>query len=403
MAIENSSRASAVKTELERIEVRLIHLSDLHLGKRVNEFSMIEDQKYILNEILRIIDEADADGVIMAGDIYDKSVAPVEAVVVLDDFLKALADRKLPVFIISGNHDSAERMAFASQLIDMSGIHIAPVYDGQVRKVSLEDEHGIVDIHMLPFVKPVHVRRAFPDEKITSYNDALKVVIDNMDIDRSHRNVLVTHQFVTGASRSDSEEKTVGGTDNVDESVFEGFDYVALGHIHGPQNISERIRYCGTPLKYSFSETAHCKSVTIADLGEGAGGACSLTVSTAELVPLHDMVEIRGRYEDLMDRSTYAGTTLGTDYLHVTLTDEEEVINAMGRLQSVYSNIMKLDYDNRRTRTGREIEAAADVNEKTPQELFAELYKQQNNADISEEQADLIDSLVRSIWEGEDK
>ena len=322
MAIENSSRAFAVKTELERIEVRLIHLSDLHLGKRVNEFSMIEDQKYILNEILRIIDEAGADGVIMAGDIYDKSVAPVEAVVVLDDFLKALADRKLPVFIISGNHDSAERMAFASQLIDMSGIHIAPVYDGQVRKVSLEDEHGIVDIHMLPFVKPVHVRRAFPDEKITSYNDALKVVIDNMDIDRSHRNVLVTHQFVTGASRSDSEEKTVGGTDNVDGSVFEGFDYVALGHIHGPQNISERIRYCGTPLKYSFSEAAHHKSVTIVDLGEGAGGACNLTVSTEKLVPLHDMVEIRGRYEDLMDRSTYAGTTLGTDYLHVTLTDE---------------------------------------------------------------------------------
>lgn len=386
-----------------RVEVRLIHLSDLHLGKRVNEFSMIEDQKYILNEILRIIDEADADGVIMAGDIYDKSVAPVEAVVILDDFLKALADRKLPVFIISGNHDSAERMAFASQLIDMSGIHISPAYDGHVRSFALEDEHGIVDIHMLPFVKPAHVRRAFPDEKINGYTDALKVVIDNMQIDRSHRNVLVTHQFVTGASRSDSEEKTVGGTDNVDALVFEGFDYVALGHIHGPQNITDRIRYCGTPLKYSFSETAHHKSVTIVDLGEGAGGTCSLTISTEELVPMHDMVEIRGRYEELMDRRRYAGTTLENDYLHVTLTDEEDVINAMGRLQSVYRNIMKLDYDNRRTRTGREIEGASDINEKTPQELFAELYEQQNNAAMSEEQARLIDSLVSSIWEEEKK
>ena len=383
--------------------MKLIHLSDLHIGKRVNGFSMLDDQKRILEQIIGIVDAEQPDAVIIAGDVYDKSVPSTDAVQVFDDFLYCLSRRKIHVFVISGNHDSAERMAFASQLIDMAGIHIAPVYDGTVRKFALEDEHGIVDIHLLPFVKPVHVRRAFPDEKITGYTDALKVVIDNMDIDRSHRNVLVTHQFVTGASRSDSEEKTVGGTDNVDGSVFEGFDYVALGHIHGPQNISERIRYCGTPLKYSFSETAHCKSVTIADLGEGAGGACSLTVSTAELVPLHDMVEIRGRYEDLMDRSTYAGTTLGTDYLHVTLTDEEEVINAMGRLQSVYSSIMKLDYDNRRTRTGREIEAAAHVNEKTPQELFAELYKQQNNADMSEEQADLIDSLVRSIWEGEDK
>ncbi|MDO4393639.1 MAG: exonuclease SbcCD subunit D [Bacillota bacterium] len=382
--------------------MKLVHLSDLHLGKQVNEFPMIEEQKYILAEIIRIIDESRADAVIVAGDIYDKSVPAVEAVRLLGDFLQELAARKLPVFIISGNHDSAERLAFASSLIDMSGIHISPVYDGQVSSFSLEDEYGIVDIHLLPFIKPVHVRRAFQDEKINSYNDALKVAIEHMDINMEHRNVLVTHQFVTGASRSDSEEKTVGGTDNVDAAAFESFDYVALGHIHRPQNIGERIRYCGTPLKYSFSEANHNKSVTIVELGEGAGGECSLTLSTEELVPEHDMVELRGTYEQLMDRNTYEGTSLESDYVHITLTDEEDVINAMGRLQSVYRNIMKLDYDNIRTRTESTVRAAQDLKKKKPANLFAELYEMQNGVPMSEEQSVLLDKLVKSIWEGEE-
>ena len=230
--------------------MKLIHLSDLHLGKRVNEFSMLEDQAYILQEILEIIDDEAPDAVLVAGDVYDKSIPPAEAVELFDDFLVRLARRKLPVFIISGNHDSPERLAFAGRLIDASGIHLSPVYHGCVEPLTLCDEHGEVDIFMLPFVKPANVRRFFPDEAIDSYTDALRVAIGRMPVDPARRSVLVTHQFVTGAARCESEELSVGGSDNVDSSVFDAFDYVALGHLHGPQNVAEeRVRYCGTPLK----------------------------------------------------------------------------------------------------------------------------------------------------------
>ena len=225
--------------------MKLIHLSDLHLGKRVNEFSMLEDQRDILKIILDIIDREEPDAVILAGDIYDKPVPPAEAVQLFDDFLYNLARRDLQIFVISGNHDSPERIAFGSRLLDRSGVHLSPVYHGEVEPVVLEDRYGPVCIYMLPFIKPTHVRRYFPDEGIESYTDAVRTAIRKMGVDRSSRNVLVTHQFVTGAARSESEETSVGGSDNVDAQVFDDFDYVALGHIHGPQNIdSERIRYC---------------------------------------------------------------------------------------------------------------------------------------------------------------
>ena len=249
--------------------MKLIHLSDLHLGKRVNEFSMIEDQEYILREILGIVREEEPDGVLIAGDIYDKSVPSVEAVELFDDFLKRLARQKTPVFIISGNHDSPERLAFAAELIEPSGIYIAPAYNGKVAPVSLSDAHGEVHIYMLPFIKPVHVRRIFPEDKVESYTDAVRAAIAHMNVAESERNILMTHQFVTGAARSDSEDICVGGSDNVDASVFQVFDYVALGHIHGPQNAGgEKARYCGSPLKYSFSEAGHRKSVTVVEMEE---------------------------------------------------------------------------------------------------------------------------------------
>ena len=248
--------------------MKLIHLSDLHLGKRVNEYSMVEDQKYILKEILRIIDEVSCDGVIIAGDVYDKSVPSAEAVTLFDDFLCDLADRHLRVFVISGNHDSAERMSFGARLIDAAGIHISPAYNGHTAPITLTDEYGKINIYMLPFVKPVNVRKFFEDEIIETYTDAMRVAVSNMSINTEERNILVTHQFVTGATRTESEEISVGGTDNVDVSVFDGFDYVALGHIHSPQSCSEaRVRYSGTPLKYSFSEAKDEKSVTVITLG----------------------------------------------------------------------------------------------------------------------------------------
>ena len=377
--------------------MKLIHLSDLHIGKRVNEVSMIEDQEYILHQILRIIKEEKADAVLLCGDIYDKSIPSAEAVTLFDDFLNRLARLHVTVFAISGNHDSPERLAFGNRLMEGAGIHISPVYDGSISPLQLTDAHGTVNFWLLPFIKPAHVKRYYPDEAIESYTDACRVAVEKMGVDTSVRNVLLTHQFVTGAVTCESEELSVGGSDNVDASVFAGFDYVALGHIHGPQNVgSNKIRYCGTPLKYSFSEVGHYKSVTVVGLGEKG----NLELHTAALTPLHDMRVIRGSFGEVTSKSFYEGTATD-DYLQVILTDEEDVPEAIGKLRVIYPNIMKLTYDNTRTRTHQMIDGAADVEQKTPLQLFGELYEQQNNQPMSEEQSRFVQELIESIWEGD--
>ncbi len=375
--------------------MKLIHLSDLHIGKRVNEVSMIEEQAYILSQILDIIDAEQPGAVLISGDVYDKSVPSAEAVTLFDDFLCRLAQRKQQVFIISGNHDSAERLAFGGRLLDDKGIHLSPVYDGTVTAIALTDEHGPVDFWLLPFVKPAHVKRFYPEEEIGSYTDALRAAIARMDLDPSRRNVLLTHQFVTGSVSCESEEISVGGSDNVDATVFDAFDYVALGHIHGPQNIgSEKIRYCGTPLKYSFSEAGHKKSVTVVQLGKKG----QLTLHTVPLVPRHDMREIRGSYEEVTARSFYENTPV-EDYLHIILTDEEDVPEAVARLRVIYPNLMKLSYDNTRTRSNALIDGPVDVQKKSPLQLFGELYEQQNNQPMSDQQQSYLLALIESIWE----
>ena len=375
--------------------MKFVHISDLHLGKRIYDFSMLDDQKHILGEILKVIDSEAPDAVLIAGDVYDKSIPSIEAVELLDDFLYELSGRDLQVFLISGNHDSPERLAFASRLISPTGIHLSPVYSGAVEPVVLTDGSGPVDIYLLPFVKPAHVRRFFPDAKIESYNDALRTAVEALHIDRSRRNVLVTHQFITGAARSDSEEISVGGTDNVDASIFDGFDYVALGQIHGPQNIgSERIRYCGTPLKYSFSEVSHEKSVTVVDMGKDG----DLAVRTVPLRPLHDMREIEGTYEELTYRPAYEGTNTD-DYLHITLTDEEDVPDAIGKLRLIYPNLMCLDYNNSRTRAAGMLSDIADVERRSPLDLFGEFYEQQNGRPMSDEQEAFAREIMEKIWE----
>ena len=377
--------------------MKFVHLSDLHLGKRVNEYSMLEDQEYILTKIINIIDDEKPAGVIIAGDVYDKSIPSAEAVQMFDDFLTRLAKRNLQVFIISGNHDSPERMSFGSRLMDQSGIHISQVYDGKITPFTLQDESGDVNIYMLPFVKPAHVKR-FSDESIESYTDAIRVAIAEMKVDQSARNLLITHQFVTGATRSESEDISVGGSDNVDVSVFDGFDYVALGHIHSPQNCtSERVRYCGTPLKYSFSEAKDNKSVTIVDLAKKG----NLYVKTVPLIPMRDMVEIKGRYNEIMLKSFYENTSYQEDYTHITLTDEEDIVDAIGKLRTVYHNLMKLDYDNKRTRSVAQVDGAVDVETKTPIELFSDFYELQNNQPMSDEQKAFVEDLIEQVWEDE--
>ncbi|MBP3633536.1 MAG: exonuclease SbcCD subunit D [Oscillospiraceae bacterium] len=374
--------------------MKLMHLSDLHLGKRVNDFSMIEDQKYILDQILNMVDVERPIGVLIAGDVYDRAVPSAEAVELLDSFLYRLCTRNTKVFLISGNHDSAERLAFASRLLTDSGVYLSPVYDGKIEAVTLCDEFGDVNIYMLPFVKPAQVRRYFEEETIESYTDAVRVAVGHMQLDKEKRNILVTHQFVTGAVRCESEEISVGGTDNVDASVFEAFDYVALGHIHGPQNIAHgKIRYCGTPLKYSFSECAHEKSVTIVELFEKG----NLQLRTLPLVPRHDMRQLRGTYEELTAKENYAGTAID-DYLHITLTDEEDVPEAVGRLRVIYPNLMRLSYDNARTRSSCEIDSAREIEQKSPLQLFEELYEQQNRRPMEDVQRQYVQQLIEAIW-----
>lgn len=433
--------------------MRFLHLSDLHLGKRVNDFSMLEEQEHILEQIIAITDSMRQEGkapagIIIAGDIYDRSVPPLQAVTLFDDFLYALRQRDLKVFMISGNHDSAERVAFGGRIMSEEGICISPVYNGTVEPVRLTDEDGEVDVFLLPFIRPSMVRavlegeapaeetaeqdteavaaeqdaEAAPAEETAeqeegsgkkgasslSYTEAMAAAISRMPVDSAHRNILVTHQFVTGASRSDSEEIFVGGIDNVDAGVFAPFDYVALGHIHRPQYIGRGkapgepvIRYCGTPLKYSFSEEKDVKSVTVLDLGkkeEGMAPSEYVTITEIPLTPLHDMRSLRGRYDELTLRQNYENTEK-EDYLHITLTDENDIPDALTRLRIIYPNIMKLDYDNARTRAEGIRGEAGEVRRRLPLELLDEFYERQNGCPMNEEQRDFARTVIEQLWE----
>lgn len=377
--------------------MKLFHLSDLHIGKRVNEFSMIEDQKYILKRILDLAEEEKPDGIILAGDIYDKQIPSAEAVQVFDEFITRLAGRAIPVFIISGNHDSAERLAFGGRLLNSRGIYLSPVYEGSVTKIPLKDQYGTVWIHLLPFIRPSTVRHVFENEAdlVTDVQTAAETVIRHMEIDLKDRNILVAHQFVTGASRCESEDVQVGGLDNIDAAVFTPFDYTALGHIHSPQNVgTDRVRYCGTPLKYSFSEVDQEKSITVVEL-EKKG---IVRTSLLPLKPLRDMRKLRGTYLELTDRSFYRDMNR-EDYIQVTLTDEDDVPDGLQKLRVIYPNIMQLLYDNQRTKTTQEVDAAQAVEKKTEMELFYEFYELQNNQPMTKQQKDFAEQLIREIKE----
>lgn len=376
-----------------------MHLADLHLGKRVNGFSMMEDQEYILNRILEIMEEEQPDGLLIAGDVYDKTIPPAEAVRRMDDFLTAVAAKHVPVFLISGNHDSAERVAFGHQLMQGSGIWISPVYDGTIRHHTLEDRWGEVNIYLIPFLRPSVVRSFFPDVEIEDYTDALRTIIEDLQVDTSRRNVVLAHQFVTAAGAlpetCDSEQLSVGGLDRVDGSVFSPFDYTALGHLHGPQRVgSETIRYAGSPLKYSFSELHQKKSVTVAELREKG----ETEIRQIPLEPRREMTELRGTFEEILAEARKKGEPQ-TDYYHMILTDETDVVDALSRLREYYPNIMLLDYDNRRTRSQKEVEQLDQVEERTPGELFAALYEQQNGQEMDSDRKEYLDGLIREIWE----
>lgn len=382
--------------------MKLFHLSDLHLGIRLNEVSLIEDQKYILKQVLDYVGSEKPDGVIIAGDIYDRSVPSEEAVNLYDSFMTELARLHIPAFVISGNHDSAPRLSCCSRLLSDSGIYVSGSYNGNVESITLKDEFGSVNIYLLPFVKPAVVRHYLGEADavgIESYHDAVAKVVAGFKLDTNERNVIVTHQFVTGAERCDSEDISVGGTDNVAAEVFADFDYVALGHIHGPQNVGgqERIRYCGTPLKYSFSEAKHEKSITVLEFGEKG----NILINLLPLKPLRDLRILRGKYEELMLKENYEGTNR-EDYLKIILTDENEIPNVMNKLRTVYKNILQLEYDNTRTRSSENIVLVENVSMKSELELFADFFEKQNGQTLDEEQAEYLRNLIEQLKEADD-
>lgn len=375
--------------------MKFLHLADLHIGKRVNDFSMLEDQEYILDKVLQIAEQEKVQAVLIAGDVYDKSVPSAEAVQLFDVFLSELAKRDLPVFVISGNHDSPERIGFGAEIMSRSNVYMSHIFDGKLQKVELQDEYGAINIYMLPFIKPVHVKRFFPEEEITDYNQALKLVMNNENIDSNERNILIAHQFVTGAVTCDSEELSVGGIDNVDANNFDAFDYVALGHLHGPQQAGrDTIRYAGTLLKYSFSEVKHSKTALIVDVKEKG----NISFSKMPVKPLRDMREVKGTFEEITDTAFYERDNVN-DYVRVILTDEEDIPEAIGRLRNVYPNIMRLEYDNARTRSNNEIKKINNLKDKKPQELFEEFYELRNNSKMTEFQKEFINELINEIWE----
>ena len=379
--------------------MRLLHLADLHLGKKLNEAPLLEDQRFILGQILAVLDREQAEAVLIAGDVYDKPVPPAEAVSLLDDFLTRLSLRGVPVILISGNHDSAERLAFGARLLAGQKVFLAPAYDAAhaaVQPVRLKDAHGEIYVWPLPFLKPAHVRAAFPELPIITYTDALRAAIAAMPLEDGMRNVLVCHQFLTGSERSESEEVSVGGLDNVDASVFDRFDYVALGHLHRAQQVGRpSVRYAGSPLKYSFSEARDSKSVTLIDMG--AKG--DVSIRAVPLSPRRELRELRGAYDELTLRANYQHTATD-DYLRVILTDEDDVPDALARLQTIYPNLLSLSYDNARTRLKQTVDAAEAPERRTPLELLADFYALQNNRPLSGEQAAYARALLERIQEG---
>lgn len=375
--------------------MKLFHLSDLHLGKRVYERSLVEDQRNALNKIAELVANEKPDAVMIAGDVYDRSMPSEEAVALFDDFLYELSCLNTKVLIISGNHDSAERLGFGGRIMNRSGVFLSPEfnranYERVLKPVVLNDEYGEVNFYMLPYISPAVVR-AVQDSEISGWNEMAESVFSDMHIDPSKRNILIAHQFVTGAKRCDSERVSVGGADNIDYEVFEPFDYVALGHLHGKQRISrDAVRYCGSPLKYSFSEVSHQKSVTVVNFGEKG----DVRISELPLdAPLHDWRDIKGRFDDIVSGEA------SDDYIRVILTDETDKINAMNRLREVFPNIMAMEYENRRALAEKQFTAIANSEKLRPVDMFAEFYKQQRGAELSSEQMKIVTEIFSEIEE----
>lgn len=384
--------------------MKILHLSDLHIGKNVLEQSMIEDQEYILKQVTKNIKKEKIDIVLISGDIYDRSIPPSEAVNLLDDFLKILIkDLKLKVFIISGNHDSKERLNFGSKIFEEEGLYICTSYEGNIKKVQLEEKYGKINIYMLPFIKPIEIRKYFEDIEINNFNDAIKNIIKKENVNKDERNIILSHQFVTAGNeepeKSDSETLFLGGTENVDISNYDKFDYVALGHIHGPQRIGrDTARYAGTVLKYSFSEVNQKKALTIIDYKEKG----NLKYKTIPLVPIRDMRVIKGPIEELLKEENYIGTNRN-DYIRAIITNEEPIYDAIGQIKRVYPNTLRLDIENSKYKNKYEnkLSNIDEIKKRDELELFNEFFKFQNNNKLNKMQTEIMKNIISDVKRNE--
>ena len=380
--------------------MKILHLADLHLGKILQEQSLIEDQEYMLKEIIKIIKNEDIGAVLISGDVYDRSVPPAEAVNLLDNFLKILIkELKIKVFIISGNHDSKDRLGFGSKIFEDEGLYIESKYNGNLRKIEIEDEYGKLNIYMLPFIKPVEVKPYFEDDLENNYNTAINKIIKKEKINKEERNIILVHQFVTAGTvepeRSESEVLTLGGIENVDVSNFDDFDYVAIGHVHRPQKIGrDTARYAGTMLKYSFSEINHNKTVPIIDFKEKG----NIEINLKELAPIRDMREIKGPIEELLKKENYEKGNIN-DYIKAIITNEETVYDAIGQIRRIYPNTLKLEIRNSKTINSVEEQNLnlEKVKKKSELELFSDFYKSQNNVDLDEKQKEIIKDIISEV------
>lgn len=375
--------------------MKLLHIGDLHIGRSLFDFSLIDDQRFILDQIISVADQREVEAVIIAGDVYDRAVPSEEAVGLFDHFLRELASRHIKTFVISGNHDSDERLNFGSSLFETNEIYISSKFDGKLFKKELKDKDKTINIYLLPFVKASQVRHFYPDAEIETYEDAVRTIIDNADINEAETNILAAHQFVAGKGKetifSGSESAgvlNVGLVEQIGASCFERFDYVALGHIHAPQQLGrETLRYCGSPLKYSLSEINNDKSMPLISIEDG-----NVSVELIPLEPKRDMRHIKGRMEQLLDKENIRSPE---DFVYVTLTDEDVISDAMGIFQQVYPNTVRIDYDNDHTRELESVDITRIGENKSFDELISEFYQMVYKCDISDEELSIMMDAAR--------
>lgn len=378
-------------------DMKILHLADLHLGKRVNEMSMIEDQKYILDQIITLIKEESVGIVLLCGDIYDKSIPTIEAIHLLDEFLDQLSKMAIKVLMISGNHDSIDRLSFGKSLFTRSNLYIASQFENEIEKITVKENGITVNFYMLPFVKSAYISHIF-QLQTDSYEECFRYLIEHTKIDEEETNILLSHQFVTANKKnpelSDSETSSRGGIDNIDFHIFDPFDYVALGHIHKPQAMGrEMVRYAGSILKYSFSEIHMDKKATILTIDAKK----EISLSFHPLKPLRDMREIECSLEELLKKQCEIGKQ--EDYMHVILTDEEQILDAIGKVRTIYPNVMQISFKNRRHM--KQLESAQikedQISDQSPAELFEQFYKMQNHIDLDEKRLQLVLSVFEEV------